>query len=107
MPKARVVVDASALVAACSGGICLDALTVALSSCAVFVSDEVENELKLLTRTLHRRHWSNRIKGTFDEVVRLFLSQATKKETGLSVQLSRDPSDNIYLSLCKSVKADF
>ncbi len=103
---AKVIIDANVIVSAAFGGIPLRAVTKALKDDEVCVSTSIEQELSGVFPRLSRKLTKEQL--TFlKERVEDLMKLAKLVSVTAAVKLSRDATDDHYLSLCKEVEPDF
>ena len=103
---AKIVIDANIIISAAFGGKPLEATAAALSKHNVYLSREIVGELRAVFVKLSKKLTDEQMKTIvikFDELV----AKAALVEVGKPVTLSRDAKDDHYLSLCKTIEADF
>lgn len=103
---AKVVIDANIVISAAFGGKPLEAALRAMSKHKVYVSREINQELRGVFSRLSKKLSSDQqafIGQKIDELIEM----ATFVEVSAPIVLSRDAKDDHYLSLCKEIGADF
>ena len=103
---AKIVIDANVIISAAFGGKPLEAVGRALSNHEVYLSEKIREELE---KTLIK------ISKKLSKPQLLFIQDKLRKISSLAhlvpitthLTLSRDPTDDHYLALCKEAKADF
>jgi len=103
---AKVVIDANVIISSAFGGIPLEATIKAISAHNVYLSVEIESELREVFSRLTKKLTEERrnfVIEKINELVKMAILVKIKK----NIVLSRDVKDDHYLSLCKEVKADF
>jgi putative PIN family toxin of toxin-antitoxin system len=103
---AKVVLDANVIISAAFGGKPLDAVTLALTKHEVYLAESIVQELMGVLLKLSKKLSSEQTV-FLQEKMRELVSMAREVHVSSNVMLSRDPSDDHYLSLCKEVKAAF
>ena len=103
---AKIVLDANVIISAAFGGKPLEAVTMALTKHEVYVTESVVAELMGVLAKLSKRLSSEQMAFLQDKM-RELVAMARVVPISSSIMLSRDPSDDHYLSLCKETKADF
>jgi putative PIN family toxin of toxin-antitoxin system len=103
---AKVVLDANVIISAAFGGKPLDAVTLALTKHEVYLAESIVQELMGVLLKLSKKLSSEQTV-FLQEKMRELVSMARVVHVSSNVMLSRDPSDDHYLSLCKEVKAAF
>ena len=103
---AKVVIDANVIISAAYGGAPLEALVLALKEHEVYVSESIRRELENTFLKLSEK-LSNEQIIFIQERIHQVVAMATLVPVSLAVTLSRDPTDDHYLSLCQEVEADF
>jgi uncharacterized protein len=104
---AKVVLDANVIISAAFGGKPLEAVTLARMKHEVYhLAESVVQELMGVLLKLSKKLSSEQTV-FLQEKMRELVSMARVVHVSSNVMLSRDPSDDHYLSLCKKTKADF
>ena len=103
---AKIVIDANVIISAAFGGKPLEAVIRALEDHEVYVSETIERELQGVVLGLSKKLSKDQILFV-REKIRQLLSLANHISISTHVVLSRDATDDHYLSLCKEAKADF
>ncbi len=103
---AKVVIDANIIVSSVFGGIPFEATVKTIASHKVYISVEIEAELRGVIARL-----SNKLTEEYLTILLKKIDELIKMATLVSVSkrivLSRDAKDDHYLSLCKEINADF
>jgi putative PIN family toxin of toxin-antitoxin system len=103
---ARVVIDANVIISAVYGGKPLEAVVRALEEHEVCLSESVRQELEDTFPKLSKKLSKEQVR-FIQERIRQVISRAKCIPVSTAVILSRDPTDDHYLSLCKAARADF
>jgi uncharacterized protein len=103
---AKVVLDANVIISAAFGGKPLEAVTLELTKHEVYLAESIVQELMGVLLKLSKKLSSEQTV-FLQEKMRELVSMARVVHVSSNVMLSRDPSDDHYLSLCKEVKAAF
>ena len=103
---AKVVLDANVIISAVFGERPLEAVTVALTKHEVYLTESAVAELMGVLAKLSKRLSFEQM-AFLQEKMRELVAMARVVPISSSIMLSRDPSDDHYLSLCKETKADF
>lgn len=101
----RVVLDANVIVSAAFGGIPHQALGKAFRQ-TVFISPLIKKELLLLPQELSSKLAPDQV-FRMRKMLRMLLYKATLCVPKTKISLCRDPKDDMYLSLCHDVQADY
>jgi putative PIN family toxin of toxin-antitoxin system len=105
MAQLKVVLDANVIVSAIFGGYPRKALLKALTECALYYNEGVEQELELLIDGLQHKLKSKEGK-ELRSIIKEVLSLAERVQTTRRLSIGRDPKDNSYLETCLEVEAD-
>lgn len=103
---AKVVIDANILVSAAFGGKPLEVVIRAMGRHEVYMSREIERELKEVFSKLSGKLTGEQlafVRGKTDELI----GAATLVDVSARIILSRDAKDDHYLSLCREIEAEF
>lgn len=103
---AKIVIDANVIISAAFGGNPLKAVVRALEDHQVYLSEEIERELSGVFFRLSKKLSQEQI-SFIQEKIRKLVGLAKRVSVSSHVTISRDATDDHYLSLCKEVKADF
>jgi len=102
---AKVVIDANVIISAVYGGKPLEALVLALEEQEVYLSESVRRELEDTFIKLSKKLSKEQIL-FIQERIRQVVAIAKCISVSAPVTLSRDATDDHYLSLCKEATAD-
>lgn len=103
---AKVVIDTNVIISAAFCGKPLEALSRALKDHEVYISPLIIQELKKTVSALSTKLSADKISYLHEKIDQLTGMARCVSPSG-HINLSRDPKDNHYLSLCKEVKADY
>jgi uncharacterized protein len=103
---AKVIIDANIIIFAAFGGKPLEAVLRATSNHEVCISREIQEELTGVVSKLSRKLTEDQQLFIHDKI-RNLIEMATLVVVSTAVALSRDATDDHYLSLCKETRADF
>ena len=103
---AKVVIDANIIISSAFGGIPLEATVKAIGAHEVYLSVEIEAELRGVFSRLSKKLTEERQTFVGEKITEL-IGMASLVSITKQIVLSRDAKDDHYLSLCKEVGADF
>jgi putative PIN family toxin of toxin-antitoxin system len=103
---AKVVIDANIIISSAFGGIPLEATVKAMGAHEVYLSLEIEAELRGVFSRLSKKLVGERQTFVGDKISEL-IGMATFVTVSKQIVLSRDAKDDHYLSLSKEVGAHF
>ncbi len=103
---AKVVIDANIIISSAFGGTPLTAMVRAIGAHEVYLSVEIEAELRGVFLRLSSKLTEERLAFVAEKITEL-VGMATLTRVSKMIVLSRDAKDDHYLSLCKEVRADF
>ena len=103
---AKVVIDANIIISSAFGGIPLKATVKAIGAHEVYLSVEIEAELRGVFARLSKKLTEERQVIVGEKISKL-IKMAKLVSVSEHVVLSRDAKDDHYLSLCKKIGADF
>jgi len=103
---AKVVIDANILISPAFGGKPLDVVIKAMGRHEVYVSREIEQELKGVFSKLSGKLTGEQLAFVREKIDQL-IGAATLVNVSAHIILSRDAKDDHYLSLCRAVEAEF
>jgi putative PIN family toxin of toxin-antitoxin system len=104
--KLVIVIDANVIVSALFGGVPRQAVIRALKE-DVCLSPEIEAELTALKERLRKKLSFREIRYWTEAFLPSLLRKMRRTEVPPRLKLCRDPQDDAYLSLAKSVRADY
>lgn len=103
---AKVVIDANILVSAAFGGKPLEVVIRAMGRHEVYMSREIEQELRGVFSKLSGKLTGEQLAFVREKIDEL-IGAATLANVSERIILSRDAKDDHYLSLCKEIEAEF
>ncbi|HLD30181.1 MAG TPA: putative toxin-antitoxin system toxin component, PIN family [bacterium] len=103
---AKVVIDANVIISAVLGGNPLRAVTRAMDKDEVYRSRAIERELTAVFSKLSKKLKKEQTAFLYERM-RELVGMAKMVSVSTRVALSRDATDDHYLSLCKEIEADF
>ena len=103
---AKVVIDANIIISSAFGGVPLEAAVKAINAHQVYLSAEIEAELRRVFSRLSRKLTAER-QAFVSEKIEQLIWMATLVKVSKQIVLSRDAKDDHYLSLCRETGADF
>jgi uncharacterized protein len=103
---AKVVIDANVIISAAFGGKPLDAVARALEDHEVFLSTAIRQELQGVFHRLSKKLSKENLSFLQNKIEQI-IEQGKMIPVPKSVRLSRDPKDDLYLSLGCEAGADF
>lgn len=103
---AKVVIDANVIISSAFGGTPLEATIKAIRVHKVYLSTEIEAELRGVFSKLSKKLTEER-QTLVGEKISELIGMASLVTITKQIVLSRDAKDDHYLSLCKEVGADF
>lgn len=103
---AKVVIDANIIISSAFGGIPLEATVKAIGAHEIYLSVEIEAELRGVFVRLSKKLTEER-QVIVDEKISELIKMAKLVSVSEHVVLSRDAKDDHYLSLCKKIGTDF
>ncbi len=102
----RIVIDANVLVSAAFGGTPLDAVSKAFSTGEVYLSPAIVEEIEGTIERLSPKLGDEKTKN-LSGLWKRFRSLCRTAKPEQNVSICRDPKDDVYLSLCAAVMADY
>lgn len=104
--KLTVILDANVIVSALFGGQPRKAVLRALKE-NVFISPEIEAEFTALKERLQKKLSFQKLRYWTETFLPSLLKKMQRVDVPLRLRICRDPKDDAYLSLAKSVQADY